>query len=147
MNIPKKESPDSNLVRIRTKLYIILGEPVAIGKVNIGHGNFYNSQQEKRFKFKNSLEIQHNDELLFSGPLRIDLKFNFKLLKGSNRKFKDAQQGSPMYDKPTLLYLLDFIHDMMHGIIYNDDTIIASLSCQKLYDTNPRTELIVTEMK
>lgn len=149
MNIPKNENiqPKSNLTPIRTKLYTIPGEPVAIGKVNIGYGKFYNSQQEKRFKFRNFLELQHNEEPFFSGPIRVDLIFNFKLAQRNNRKFKDAEHRSPMYDKPTLLYLLDFMHDMMQGTLYDNDVLITSLSCQKFYDNNPRTDLIITEIR
>ena len=55
-------------------------------------------------------------------------------------------QEQPHYSRPDLSNLIKFIEDVATGILYKDDCIIAELVSYKHYDTNPRTEFMITPL-
>jgi Holliday junction resolvase RusA-like endonuclease len=62
----------------------------------------------------------------------------------------------PIKERPNSIYhsvapylesLNKFFLDAIRDIIITDDRVICSFSAKKVYDKNPRTEIVITEVK
>lgn len=120
--------------------YIIKGDPVPQARPRATMScKMWDSQ--KSLKLLRGLQIrnQHNDAPLLNGPLHLDINFFF-----TPPKKKDL--GKHHVYKPDLSNLIKFAEDIATGIIYKDDCIIASISSKKLYDSEARTEITLTQL-
>ena len=88
------------------------------------------------------LNQQHNDEPFFSNPIHIEATFYMPV---TQRVTKDKQIFYHA-NVPHLENLYKFLLEAMKDVLIADDRVICSLSLKKVYDKEPRTELIITEV-
>lgn len=130
---------------IRTKHYIINMAPIPWARARLGKtGRFINKQKLEQFSFGLLVKSQHNNEPLFARPINIDITFFMKQPEGWSQTKKDSfnVHGSP----PDTDNLIKFVLDALTDICYSNDCIVFSINAKKLYDRNPRTEFIISEL-
>jgi Holliday junction resolvase RusA-like endonuclease len=130
----------------RTKIYTVHGDPLALARPRFTTGRVWDCQKQLKFTFSLALQEQHNNEPLFTGPLHIDMVFYMPMPNISiSRKVK--LNNTYHIFTPDLTNLEKFAEDVATGIIYANDCIVSSFYSYKIYDNNPRTDIIVTELK
>ena len=125
--------------------YIIQGEPKAWKRPG-GQIHRYDTQKHDKLVIGIELSRQHGREI-FTLPLHIELIFYIKHPKCSSKK-EELVMGTPCATRPDLDNYIKLILDCAsNGVLYNDDNIITSLLAKKIYDPQPRTEIIIYELK
>jgi len=87
---------------------------------------------------------QHNEEPLFTNPIAIKIKFYMPF---STISHKPRPKGINHVSSPFLDNLYKFIIHTLKDVVIADERIICSLSLQKVYDKEPRTEIVITELE
>ena len=127
---------------MRRKEYRINIVPIPWQRI-VKYGNrCYDTDAKDRVSFGLYLSQQHNDEPLFDKPIHIDVIFYMPFSKRA-LKNEDTNYHSNV---PYLNNLYRFLLDAMKDVLIADDRVICSLSLKKVYDKEPRTELIITEV-
>lgn len=84
------------------------------------------------------------------GPVHAEVTFFFPPLKGwSKKKVQEMEDGAVIYKdtKPDLTdNLMKGLFDAMQGIVFIDDSRVASVVSKKLYSSTPRTEIVLYEL-
>lgn len=128
--------------------YIIPGCPLPLSRARMGRGRMWDSQKQEKFSFAIHLTNQHENRSLYHGPLHLDISFFMPIPKFVAKKRKYiTQSGNYHIGIPDLSNLIKFVEDAATGILFADDSIIASLCVSKKYDTNARTEFTVRELR
>lgn len=126
---------------MRSKTYCINVAPIAWQRVVRNSSRFYDTQTKDKVCFGLYLSQQHNEEPLFDKPIHMDVIFYLPLPK--QLKTPSAYQTNPPYIDCLFKFLLDAIKD----IVIADNRVICSLSLKKVYDKDPRTEIVITEVE
>lgn len=126
------------------KVYLINMNPVAWARASINtKGNkprFYDKQSHEKLAYGIYLKQQHENIPLFQGPIIVDIIFFMK---------KPLRLKSNFYHskKPDIDNLCKFLFDACSNILFTDDSLICKLSVEKVYDTNPRTQLTIKDLE
>jgi len=88
------------------------------------------------------LSQQHGDDPFFENPIHLEVTFYMPLPKPISKRTASLYKVSP----PHLSNLYKFLIESIKDIIIRDDRVVCSLSVKKVYDKEPRTELIITEV-
>lgn len=128
------------------KKYLIPGKPTAWQRVNPYGGRPYDTQKSLKFDWGIDLHDQHGDDPLFKGPLHLEAYFYFPIAKTIKPAERFKRKGSYHSFRPDLSNLVKLIEDVATGILYEDDSLIASITAYKLYDDRPRTEFSLREL-
>ena len=125
----------------RTKQYCLEVDPMPWQRPGLNGTKFYDTQVRGKNYCGLMLLKQHGDEAQFTGPLYVDITF---YIRPSKSKKRDLTHHAI---KPDIDNLAKFILDTIvkNGML-SDDKIICQLSCQKKWDLNPRTEIIIKEL-
>jgi len=138
-------SPDEN--NCATITYVLEGDPVALARVRIsrtqGVFRVFDSQKELKLISQITLRNQHGHRPLYKGPLHIDCDFYFHIPKTN----KIARLGYYHVYKPDVDNLCKMILDISNGILFHDDSMVAEITCRKLYDAKPRTEFRIYKLE
>ena len=126
----------------RVARYLIKGEPIALARARFGDGRVYDSQKNLKVVTTITLQSQHNEEPFFEGPISLNLSFYLPIISAKKIKLN----AKPHTQTPDLDNLIKYIADVASGVLYKDDRIIACIVARKYYSTNPRTEIIVSEI-
>lgn len=129
-----------------SKTYIIDGPPIAWARAVPGHYRVWDIQKQLKVNYAILLEDQHGSLPFYSGPLHLEIYFFFKIPKTRSKHYHDLLL-SPHFYKPDLSNLIKLIEDVASGVLYRDDSLIASITAHKYYDATPRTEFTITELK
>lgn len=81
-----------------------------------------------------------------AGPLRMDITFFMPIPVSYLQKKKDLINGTYHYKKPDNSNLQKFYEDAANTLLYRDDAQIAECFSRKIYDKNPRTEIVITKL-
>jgi Holliday junction resolvase RusA-like endonuclease len=118
--------------------------PISQARARLAGKRFYNAQSQEKMAFGFILKNQHGNEPLFNKAISVDITFYMPQLKNwSAEKRKETIMHS---SRPDLDNLEKFLLDAMVNVLITDDNIICSMSAKKVYDSNPRTEFIITEI-
>lgn len=124
--------------------YVILGEPISWKRPG-GMRYRYDMQKNEKLLTGIELERQHGDKPLYTGPLDVELSFFVsypqKISRKAVRVMKDWVITTPDLDN-----LEKYILDCCSGILYPDDKFVVKKLGIKVYDLNPRTEIIIREL-
>jgi Holliday junction resolvase RusA-like endonuclease len=127
---------------MRSKTYCVNITPIPWKAVTRKHLS-YESQGGDIIAFGLHIAQQHNDEPLFSTPIQLKIKFYMPISTNhQNHKPKSKHHVTI----PFLESLYKFVIDVMKDIVITDERIICSLTLEKVYDKNPRTEIVITEV-
>lgn len=134
---------------MRSKTYIIKGDPIPLARARHSQGKVYDSQKHIKFVWAMDLKRQHDSEPYFDGPIEMHVIFYLPLPTSRGQKKLDLIRGQWHIYKPDASNLLKFVEDVANKICYNDDCIIAKQTVEKVYDdgNGPRTEFILSELK
>jgi len=137
---PKYQETLEDVPRV---VYVIPGDPVPLARARCGNGRFYDSQKNIKVCAGIYLQQQHQDGIIFSGP--VTLTANFYLYLPRRRSKKDTRhENSPHFYRPDLSNLIKFVEDLITDVeIWKDDCIISEIYAKKIYSSEPRTELII----
>lgn len=125
---------------MRRKSYRINLAPIPWQRVVRREKFYHDSYNRYIVSFELYLDQQHDDEPFFTTPIHIEATFYmpFPLNKTTNILFHS--------NPPSIDNLYKFLLKTMKGIVITDERIICSLSLKKVYDKEPRTELVITEV-
>lgn len=118
--------------------YIIPGNPVALQRPRFNQGQKRPWDPQKKIKEQVALFIiaQNKSQPMYGGPLELNITF-FML----HKKHKGHHVSVP-----DLSNMIKFLEDVAQGILYENDSLIASIIARKVYDENPRTEFTIREL-
>lgn len=128
---------------LTTVKFIVPGDPVSLDRARYGRGRdgtakVYDSQRNEKLMVGITLRSQNGDRLPLAVPLWLDITFYFK--KPKHRKLVHIWR----IERPDTSNLLKFYEDVgTEAGLWKDDSFIVKVTAQKVYDDNPRTELIV----
>lgn len=137
--------PETKKIQPRETSYIIPGAPIPLARAR--HGGLHNKCWDTQKQIKNAFGIQlsniHSARPLFQGPVHIKIDFFLQM------PFKRAPNlpNSLHPYRPDLDNLIKFVLDVANGVLWKDDSIVASIIAAKRYGEQPRTELTVVEMR
>jgi Holliday junction resolvase RusA-like endonuclease len=126
------------------KEYIINLAPISWKRPGINKKTFYDQQKHEKLAFGLYLLQQHGDDPKFTKPLHVEV--NFFIPIPDILKKREHSRWCAKY--PDIDNLQKFIFDAINdtGVIWNDDRLISSLVCKKIYDKCPRTHITITEL-
>jgi Holliday junction resolvase RusA-like endonuclease len=102
----------------------------------------YDNQARDKVAFGLYLSQQHNDEPFYEKPIHLEVTFYMPIPKPINeRKLTHHHSAKPYLDNLYKSFL-----EAIKNILIVDDRVICSLSMKKVYDKEPRTEVIITEV-
>lgn len=136
--------------------YVIDGSPVRWQRAGRHGSRYYDSQQKIKVSYGIILTNLHGTRPIHTKPLHLDVVFYFpipqyaKSLKDPlniNPRKQSKRDGMPMTTTPDLDNCVKFLLDSGNKIIWQDDSIVCSMSIKKVYSENPRTEFIITELR
>lgn len=127
--------------------YTLSGDPIPLARARHGQGRTYNAQTPLMNRCKIDLMQQHHKQPLLDAPLHLEIYFFMPMPASWTQPKKERKVGKPHISKPDWSNLLKFVEDCGTGIIYKDDSLIFSVTGNKIYDWYPRTEFILTEIK
>lgn len=127
---------------MRSKAYCININPVAWHRIIRTGSRGFDPQMRDKVAFGLHLSKQHADDPFFENPIHIEATFYMPIPKS----LKDRKDTLYTTHQPLLCNLHKFLIDAIKDIIIQDERVICSLSVKKVYDKEPRTELIITEL-
>lgn len=120
-------------------IYIINGDPVPLSRPRFAEGGrVYDPQKNQKLMMGIALSSQHDEKPLLTGPLELSVTFFFKVSKRNRKGYHSC--------RPDLDNCIKMILDVANSILFADDSQIASIIAQKMYDTIPRTEFSLREL-
>src|SRR5258708_30933435 len=117
--------------------YIIPGAPIAWARPGSNGKIRYDTQAGIKKSVGMYLKFTHKDNGYYEGPLHFDIKFYLR------HKKKTGHHNC----RPDLDNMVKFYADVAMGILYHDDSQIAKITAEKVYSTENRTEITITELK
>jgi Holliday junction resolvase RusA-like endonuclease len=129
-----------------TTIYIIEGVPAAYVRCKEGL-RYWDEQHHKRMSAQNVLTDQRGFRPLFKGMLHLDINFYFPQKRYPATMRKKGLEGKPYGSKPALFNLINFIEIIGPDSLWTKDSTITSIKTTKVYDNNPRTEILIMELK
>lgn len=129
-------------MEVRSKSYSIKLTPIPWQRARLNGQRFFDGQTKEKVAFGLYLNQQHNDEPLFENPISLDIVFYMPMPKS----IKDRKNTPYHSTKPDLDNLCKFLLDAIKDVLIADDKIICSIYAKKVYDKEPRTEFVITEV-
>lgn len=131
---------------MKSKSYIILGDPIPLARPRMGNGRIWDSQKHTKFAFGVQLVNQHGSLPMFDGPLHLDITFYFSYPKMSKKKREELLHNYHVY-VPDLSNLIKLIEDVgTEAGLYKDDRLISKITSKKEYADTARVEFTITEL-
>jgi len=121
--------------------FSVPGQPQAKQRARKGgQGHWYNPQVDEMKRFSNQIRDQFAFEMIPAGiPVKCIIRAFFEIPKSK----KITGEETPALNKKDIDNIEKFITDSMNGIVYYDDNQIYSMSAEKFYSKNPRTEVTI----
>lgn len=136
----KKDSPKGKFT-----VYVVPGDPVPLARARLTkESRMWDSQKQTKLVYSIQLANQHEGKPMFTGPLHIEVVFYMRIAAAKKGK---QLAGTYHCFRPDIDNLLKFIADVATGVLYHEDCIIASVATKKVYDDEPRTELIIIPLE
>jgi Holliday junction resolvase RusA-like endonuclease len=126
------------------KTYVIPLNPIPWKRAGLAGHTFFDKQTKEKLAMGLYLIQQHGNDPKFKGPLKLDMHFRMPIPKSiSKRKHSEYQSTYPDIDN-LIKMVLDTINNT--ETIWEDDKQVAEISSTKIYDTKPRTIIIISEI-
>lgn len=128
---------------MESKHYVVNVRPTPWKRPGLCKNKFYNTQSNDINAYRLFLEQQHGDSRPFSKAVEVTLTFYFHIPKQIKKR------TGIMYHKtkPDIDNCIKLILDCCKPVIWTDDCIVSKLVVLKVYDSNPRTEMTITELE
>ena len=115
------------------KKYVLIGDPIPLARPRFAFKKIFDSQKTLKISVMLDLEKQQGSIPKLDGALHVDVIFYMKAPQSMSKVKREALHGVPHTYKPDLDNLLKWILDIGSGIIYEQDSIVASISATKVY--------------
>jgi Holliday junction resolvase RusA-like endonuclease len=130
--------------------FIINGEPVGKGRPRFSRvGNYvhtYNPPKTAAFERKVKTCYLETTMDKFHQAVIIYIKAYMGIPSSISKKKKEEMIGRPCLKKPDVDNLAKCVLDGLNGVAYDDDSQVYSLTIEKYWSDEPRTEVIINEM-
>lgn len=125
---------------------ILPGKPLALARprFNSIKKRAYNAQKSQIEKARWIIKQQMAEKRIlsaFKGGIYVDMRFGMALPSNAPKKAKNEFLGKPHTAKPDLDNLVKWVLDVLNGIVYRDDSLVAKICCEKYYSQSPKTEI------
>ena len=130
-------------IMMRTKTFIITGQPVPLARARCSRwrGVVYDSQKQNKLVIGLQLMEQAANMEPFTKATELDITFFMKPPQ------KRKENGGWCVTRPDCSNLLKMYEDVLQDCrVLQDDSIIAKIIARKIYDTKPRTVIVLTEL-
>lgn len=93
-------------------------------------------------------EVQHGKTEPTKNPVAVRVRFYMPIPKATSNKTRERMATGLVVPakKPDIDNLLKAVLDALNGKAYHDDNQIVEISAKKLYSTEPRTEVFISEL-
>jgi Holliday junction resolvase RusA-like endonuclease len=127
----------------RSMSFTIPIDPIPWQRPGLNGKHFFDKQHKEKLVFNIYINQQLHGQPIFSKAVKMTMLFCMP-----TPKYLLKCKALPPHDKkPDLDNLEKFLLDSIsHGILLADDCIVCSVSKDKVYDKNPRTEFTITEV-
>ena len=125
-------------------------EPIAKKRHRHGKHGGYDAQfkEKNRLKWLFGAQMRENGFKRFSrSPLHVAVHTYCSLPKTLSQVKKKALEGQFKTTKPDADNYFKFYTDVLNGIAYEDDNLIASMTCEKRYSCIPRVEIFIKSLE
>ncbi len=131
-------------LRQEETIYTIPGKPVPLARPRFARTNdnsfkVYDSQKLSKLQAYLNMKSQHHGLPLIDYPVHLDIIFTFQIPQSYSSHKKALCLHKPYVGKSDLDNLLKFVLDVSNKVIYNDDSVVASVSAKKVYGTESMT--------
>lgn len=134
------------LLKSQRRSYCISGDPIPLARPRMGQGRVWDSQKQLKAITSITIQSQHDNLPLFTGPIGIDIIF-YMPIRGYSARRSVSLIGTYHYTRCDLDNMIKYYLDVSNGILYEDDCIIASIRASKIYSDNPRTEFTLYNLE
>lgn len=126
--------------------YVVPGDPIPLARARFSSNHVYDAQKHLKVSTSIYLQSQHDKKELFAKPVKMHVVFFMPIPMGSTARKRCTMLNTYVGKKPDLSNLIKFIEDTATGILFTDDRLVCSIDAHKVYDYDPRTELIIYEV-
>lgn len=131
----------------RSLMFVIEGNPIPLQRPRMSGSHCWDSQKQEKMIISLDLADQLDDEDLFAGPLEVDFTFYMPMPKRASMESKMKTIGKHHTTRPDTDNLIKMYLDCAsNGILFKDDCLIAIIHAKKIYDVEPRTLIMITEI-
>jgi Holliday junction resolvase RusA-like endonuclease len=125
----------------------IEGRPVPWQRPRARGKRFFDAQIEEKNDIRRAIKEVFEGPIL-RGPLCLTTEFYFKVPKNISKKnrFEMLSGKIPFTKRPDLSNLVKIIEDAANGFLWEDDSQIARLRAEKLYGTEEKTIIAVSQI-
>lgn len=127
-------------------IYVLEGDPTFM--ISTRFTGSRKDEPGRRSKVIDGITInsQKPEDLEYKGPLKLTINFYFTI---PPKELNKILLNKPSYHihYPDLIDCTKYVEEVCKGIIFNNNFYIASVDSHKYYDSRPRTEFYVTELR
>jgi len=126
--------------------YVVMGDPIPLARHRHSGRRTWDSQKQIKLVWGIDIRKQHFEQLgeyKYTGPLHVDIIFYLPMPKCSVKKAQEIRGRYHIFT-PDLSNMIKFVEDAATGILFDNDSIVASIASKKIYDDVPRTEFTIT---
>jgi len=128
---------------MRSKSYSIKISPIAWKRAHRNSNRTMDHDDKEKLYFTLHLENQHNEEPVFTKGVSVQAIFYMPIPKS----LKDRVPSLHHATSPDLEDLNKFLLEHLRGVVIKEPRLICSLTSKKVYDKDPRTEFVITEVE
>jgi Holliday junction resolvase RusA-like endonuclease len=132
---------DSGLTPPRSLKYLIPLPPISWRRAGLSGKRFFDTQALEKVAWGNYLLQQHKGPP-FNKPVAMDVTFYLKT--PHKNKYRNSQNFA--VSSQDLDNLLKHLLDSMR-VIWVDDRLLVKVAAKKVYDNEPKTVFIITEIE
>lgn len=113
-------------------------------KAHAGYGRkSWNPRHAEKEYYQWKIKQQYKNNLPLDAPVVIVCVFYMPIPISTSRKNTERMLRGEIHHikRPDTTNLFKFLEDTIKGIIIKDDSQVVQIKAEKLYSTNPRTEL------
>lgn len=131
--------------------FIIHAVPKPKGRPRVtrsGHAFTPKATREYEQLIISEWEVQHGKTEPTKNPVAVRVRFYMPIPKATSNKARERMAAGLEVPakKPDIDNLLKAVLDALNGKAYHDDNQIVEISAKKLYSTEPRTEVFISEL-
>ncbi len=104
---------------------------------------FWGTSHLQKIKAQTYIEQQFPLSKPLDVPIHLDIIFYLPYPNTQKAREAGKVHGNYHFTRPDLLNMIMFVEAVCQGIIFVDDSKVASVAAAKVYDDNPRTEFRV----
>lgn len=132
-------------------IFIIHAVPKPKGRPRVtrsGHAFTPKATREYEKLIVSEWDIQHGKATPIENPIAVRVMFYMPIPKATSNKARERMAAGLEVPakKPDIDNLLKAVLDALNGKAYHDDNQIVEISAKKLYSTEPKTVVFISEL-